>query len=91
MNCVPERPFSNLTLHLTDIIAEDYCLSRHFDNDSFQLANKSNIEECMEFQGYATAWSCWALNLHIAGHSDVGGTVSDTRSDTEVVHLLTSS
>lgn len=89
LNCVPDGPFSNLTLHLTSTGAEDYCLSRKFDNDFFRLANRSNVEECMEFQDYTTAWPCWALKPHTAGHWGVGGTVSHSRSDTEVVHLLT--
>ena len=84
-HCVLDGPFANLTLHVSGDGPQDYCLSREFDPDSFTLGNITYVEECMSMQNYSSAFPCWFLNPHIAGHWGVGGTVSlltrDRRSD----------
>ncbi|RVX76018.1 hypothetical protein B0A52_00375 [Exophiala mesophila] len=76
-HCVLDGPFANLTLHVSGDGPQDYCLSREFDPDSFTLGNITYVEECMSMQNYSSAFPCWFLNPHIAGHWGVGGTMLD--------------
>lgn len=74
--CVRDGPFANLTLHVSGDGPQDYCLQRSFDADQFTLGNIRYVEECMAMQNYSSAFPCWFMSPHIAGHVGIGGTVS---------------
>jgi tyrosinase len=76
--CVADGPFVNLTMHLNQTSNNaNFCLTRDFDQASFLIANRSNVDECMAIDNYTDAWNCWGTNPHLAGHMGVGGTVSE--------------
>ncbi|KAF3020233.1 hypothetical protein E8E14_011968 [Neopestalotiopsis sp. 37M] len=73
--CVADGPFVNLTMHLNQTSNNaNFCLTRDFDQASFLMANRSNVDECMAIGNYTNAWNCWGTNPHLAGHMGVGGT-----------------
>lgn len=81
-SCVPDGPFTNLTLHINQTgFAADYCLSRDLKQSSFlNQANTSLLEACYASANYSEAWQCYKKDLHGAGHSGVGGIVSVSSS-----------
>ncbi|KAF7536017.1 hypothetical protein G7054_g4866 [Neopestalotiopsis clavispora] len=79
--CVADGPFVNLTMHLNQTSNNaNFCLTRDFDQASFLMANRSNVDECMAIDNYTDVWNCWGTNPHLAGHMGVGGTMLDVVS-----------
>lgn len=80
--CIVDGPFVNLTMHLNlTSNADNACLSRALDQESFYWANSTYVDECMVHETYADVWDCWGTSPHLAGHMGVGGTVSDLASE----------
>ncbi|KAL1859478.1 hypothetical protein Daus18300_009623 [Diaporthe australafricana] len=81
-DCVTDGPFANLTLSLNSydggsVYSSEYCLSRSFSDDTFELGNDTYIEECMAETNYTGALDCLMSTPHAAGHGGVGGTMLD--------------
>lgn len=57
-SCVPNGPFKNITLHMSNHHARgnSFCLSRGLDQSSFEEGTTSNIEECFGYQNYTDSW-----------------------------------
>jgi tyrosinase len=76
--CVITGPFVNLTMHINQTSSSaNYCLSRDLNEDGFQRANATHLDECMETDTYEEAWNCFISNPHTAGHSAISGTMLD--------------
>ncbi|GME51120.1 Amino acid transporter [Neofusicoccum parvum] len=79
--CVVDGPFANLTLRFAkNGEFGDYCLERSLSSRGFEGAAQSNVEGCLESEGFESAWSCYEGPLHNAGHGGVGGTMVDLSS-----------
>lgn len=76
--CVADGPFVNLTLHFNHTSNYDsYCLTRSLSETGIKSGNATYVDACFASADYATAWLCYKSKPHTAGHSAVGGTVSD--------------
>lgn len=77
-NCVPNGPFSNLSLVFNDNFqaSQPYCLARSFNQASFQRAQQSDVNDCFNEGNWNSASSCYENWVHIAGHDGVGRVVS---------------
>jgi tyrosinase len=74
---IADGPFINMTLRfLANNQIADHCLSRHFDQFSFNSAAQYYVDKCDTFKKYAAVWYCLTLAPHTAGYNGVGGTVS---------------
>lgn len=78
--CVTDGPFTNLTLRMrydtTD--ASTYCLSRNLSDTALpEGATTADVEACMAYENYTTAWTCFAGTVHGAGHSAVRGVMGN--------------
>jgi tyrosinase len=77
-SCVTDGPFSNLTIHITaETNYANECLSRSFNNNTFQGASQTHIDTCLASANYSAAWECYISSPHTAGHGGVGGTMLD--------------
>jgi hypothetical protein len=85
-DCVTDGPFVNLTLHMSSSSTSDsYCLSRSLNSNGFQTGAQEYIDECYNTDTYEEAFECYQVNPHTAGHSAVGGVVSDTSVPIQIV------
>lgn len=81
--CIDDGPFSNLTINLSynytslEFFADNRCVSRSFDDDSFLLGNQSNIDACFDSDDGIVALDCYFGNPHGGGHLGVGGTMAN--------------
>jgi tyrosinase len=77
--CIQDGPFVNSVLNLRRLgqPAEPTCIYRQLNQTLFGMAQQSNIDACMAINDYTTAWECWFLNPHAAGHAGLGGVMSD--------------
>lgn len=74
--CIVNGPFVNLTLHINQTSNyADYCLSRSLDEDGFEWANSTYLDECLATDNYEDAWQCFGNSPHTAGHAAIGGTM----------------
>ncbi|ETS85154.1 hypothetical protein PFICI_03179 [Pestalotiopsis fici W106-1] len=72
--CVQDGPFASLVLRwqLNGQVG-DHCLTRNFNQNSFNAAAQSNIDRCNAIDSFTEARSCWEGSPHSAGHGGVGG------------------
>jgi tyrosinase len=77
--CVESGPFvdARLNLRRLDQPPESHCIYRSFNETMFARAAQTNIDNCLAQQTYETAWECWFLAPHAAGHAGIGGVMSD--------------
>ncbi|KAI1339821.1 amino acid transporter [Xylariaceae sp. FL0016] len=76
--CVTTGPFVNLTLHINQTSNYDNsCLKRDLNQQGFNLANSTYLDECRASQNYSTAFECYMVSPHVAGHSAIGTTMLD--------------
>lgn len=82
--CVMDGPFANTTLRMTQDYGVDsydpYCLSRDFDQESWETANQTNVDECLAMDNYNATNMCFSNKPHSNAHLGTGGTVSITNS-----------
>ncbi|KAL4866978.1 hypothetical protein BDV12DRAFT_198707 [Aspergillus spectabilis] len=71
--CIQDGPFRDATLRMRAGGNEEYCIGREFNESVFEWASRAHIEECFAIPDYTTAWECYNLYLHSAGHAAVGG------------------
>ncbi|KAL4880306.1 hypothetical protein BJY04DRAFT_219301 [Aspergillus karnatakaensis] len=78
--CIQDGPFRDTTLRMHLNGVGEYCISRQFNQTLFEWADRREIAKCFAITNYTSAWECYNLYVHAAGHAAVGGVMFDTVS-----------